>query len=166
MTETTTDRPSDATLGAPTDRPTGGPTDRRTVLRAGGVCTLAAGGALLAACSGGGSDAATLPRSTGSAPGATGDSGIPTSSIPVGGGTFFTDRRLVVTQPTAGTFEAFDTTCPHQQNPVTVISGDVIVCTFHGSTFDLASGAHVAGPAPRGLTRRTVTVSGDRLVVS
>ena len=72
----------------------------------------------------------------------------------------------MITQPVAGTFKAFDTTCPHRQNPVSVISGDLIICTFHGSTFNLATGAHEAGPAPRGLTPKTVTVSGDRLVVS
>src|SRR4051812_26562337 len=129
-------------------------TDRRTVLRAAcGVCALAAGTTVLAAC-GSSAPAASAPQaSSGSAAG-----GIPESSIPVGGGAFFPDRQLVVTQPTAGTFKAFDTTCPHQQNPVSVIQGGVIVCTFHGSTFDLATGAHVAGPAPTGLTPKTVTV--------
>jgi Rieske Fe-S protein len=36
------------------------------------------------------------------------------ADIPVGGGTVFKDEKVVVTQPEAGTFEAFTAVCTHQ----------------------------------------------------
>jgi Rieske Fe-S protein len=46
------------------------------------------------------------------------------------------------------------------------VSDNRIVCPCHGSAFDASSGAVVNGPATRALPAKTVTVSGDTLVVS
>jgi Rieske Fe-S protein len=84
----------------------------------------------------------------------------------VGGGKIFADSRTVVTQPTAGSFKAFDSTCTHQGCPVTSIVGQQIVCPCHGSAFDVATGDVVNGPATSPLAPKKVTVTGSTLTVS
>lgn len=86
------------------------------------------------------------------------------ADIPVGGGKVV--GQVVVTQPTAGDFKAFTAVCPHEQCLVSKIEGGTIVCTCHGSVFDAATGAVKNGPATDPLAAKTVTVSGDNLVVS
>src|SRR5262245_55767817 len=89
--------------------------NRRTVLA--GAAGLSAAAAL-AAC---GDDSGT-DGGSGSSNGGAGDT--PTTAaggalgaltdIPVGSGKFFEDRKVVVTQPTAGQVKAFSTICTHQ----------------------------------------------------
>ncbi|WP_323100084.1 Rieske (2Fe-2S) protein [Intrasporangium sp. YIM S08009] len=134
-------------------------TGRRSVLL--GVGALAGAGALTA-CS---SPATPTDTSGGGGGGAAGATSIPTSEVPVGGAKFLPDARTVVTQPKAGTFKAFDTTCPHQGCAVSSVQGDQLVCPCHQSHFALATGDVESGPAPTGLTPKTVTVSGSNLSV-
>ena len=139
-------------------------TDRRSVLRAAGaVAGVVAGASVLAACGDSGSSGGDAGSGAGG--GASG-SATPTSEVPVGGAKFYPDAKTVVTQPQAGTFKAFDTTCPHQGCAVSSVSGDQLVCPCHGSHFALATGDHVSGPAPTGLTPKTITVSGDTFTVT
>lgn len=158
-------------------------TDRRNVLKVAGVVV---GAGALAACSsppvptdtaGAASSSATPAASSsagGSSSAATTDAGSgggaaggqPTSEIPVGGGKIFADTKTVVTQPTAGTFKAFDAVCPHQGCTVGSVDGGQIVCPCHQSHFDIATGDRVSGPAPTGLTPKTITVSGSSFTVS
>ena len=140
--------------------------DRRHVLRAAGALgAVAIAGSALSACtasssaSGNGGDGSA--RSGGSA----GD-GIPLSEVPVGGGTVVAADKAVVTQPAAGTYKAFDSTCPHQGCAVSMVTADGIICPCHGSVFDPATGERRSGPARTGLRPKTVTVSGDHLTVS
>lgn len=135
-----------------------GLTDRRGVLKLAGVVV---GAGALAACS-----SPPVPASSAAAASGAASGGIPTSEIPVGGGKIFADSRTVVTQPTAGSFKAFDSTCTHQGCPVTSIVGQQIVCPCHGSAFDVATGDVVNGPATSPLTPKKVTVSGSTLTVS
>ena len=145
-------------------------TDRRGVLRVAGV-VLGAGA--LAACSSppvpttpadsASSNAAAAPSSGASSAAA---GGTPTSEIPVGGGKIFADTKTVVTQPTAGTFKAFDAVCPHQGCTVSSVEGGQIICPCHQSHFDATTGDRVSGPAPTGLTAKTITVTGDTFTVS
>lgn len=86
------------------------------------------------------------------------------ADVPVGGGKVV--DQVVVTQPTAGDFKAFTAVCTHNQCLVSKIEGGNIVCTCHGSTFDAATGAVKGGLATAPLAAKTVTVSGDNLVVS
>jgi Rieske Fe-S protein len=88
------------------------------------------------------------------------------TDVPVGGGTVFADRRVVVTQPKQGTFAAFDTTCPHQGCAVNEVTGGTINCPCHGSRFRIADGSVETGPATTGLTARQVRVDGGSIVVS
>jgi Rieske Fe-S protein len=78
----------------------------------------------------------------------------------------FPEQNIVVTQPTDGTFQAFNATCTHQGCQVAGVSGDTISCACHGSQYSVADGSVTRGPALRGLAKKTVTVSGDTLTVS
>jgi len=145
-------------------------TDRRGVLRVAGVVV---GAGALAACSSppvptapaeSASSSAGAAPSSGASSAAAG--GTPTSEIPVGGGKICADTKTVVTQPAAGTFKAFDAVCPHQGCTVTSVEGGQIICPCHQSHFDATTGDRVSGPAPTGLTAKTITVTGDTFTVS
>jgi Rieske Fe-S protein len=135
---------------------------RRTVLQTAAVAGVgvATAGAL-AACStdsgsGGGGDG-------GDSTGAAGDS-VATADVPVGSGVIVGDT--VFTQPVAGEFAAFSTTCPHNQCPVDAVKADVISCPCHGSQFSIEDGSVLRGPARQGLAAQTVTIEGDQVVAS
>jgi nitrite reductase/ring-hydroxylating ferredoxin subunit len=133
--------------------------DRRGVLRVAGVVV---GAGALAACSSPPVPTASADSSGSAAAGG----GTPTSEVPVGGGTVFPDTMTVVTQPTAGTFKAFDAVCPHQGCTVGSVENGQIICPCHQSHFDATTGDRVSGPAPTGLTAKTITVTGTTFTVS
>ena len=97
-----------------------------------------------------------------------GTSAIKTSDIPVGSGKIFDE--VVVTQPAAGQFKAFDGHCTHQRCLVTAVHGDTITCPCHGSTYSIKDGSATSGPAKDEgtgpLAAKTVTVTGDTITVS
>jgi Rieske Fe-S protein len=130
-----------------------GPT-RRAVL---GGCAAGAA-ALLAAC--GGPPAPTLE--------ADGAVRVPQADTPVGSSTYYpgAGARIIVTQPAEGEWHAFDATCTHE-GCMTSGSDDAgnLVCPCHGSAFDPATGAPVAGPAEEPLAARTVEVDGQDLLI-
>ena len=137
--------------------------DRRTVLRGAAVVGLAGTAAVaLAGCSGSPSADDT---STGSPTGAGGDkptgSIVKTSDVPVGGGKVVnaSGTKVVVTQPTEGTFVAFSAVCTHQGCTVNSIENDVIRCPCHGSEFNGTTGAVVDGPATAPLASIPVAVA-------
>jgi Rieske Fe-S protein len=84
-----------------------------------------------------------------------------TSDIPVGGGRTFKDRKLVVTQPTAGQFKGFSATCTHAGCLVDKVEGGQIICPCHGSRFSIADGKVEKGPALLPLPAEKITVSSD-----
>lgn len=89
---------------------------------------------------------------------------IPTAEVPEGGGVV--RGGVVVTQPSAGEYKAFDARCPHQGCAVDEVTTRAIICPCHGSEFDPRSGDMTRGPATEGLEERSVTVEGDDVVVS
>lgn len=89
-----------------------------------------------------------------------------TGDIPEGGGKVFADAGVVVTQPTAGQFRAFDITCTHQGCPVDEVAGGTINCPCHGSKFKISDGSVAAGPAGRPLARKNIKVVGDSIVLA
>lgn len=93
-----------------------------------------------------------------------GGSTVPVSDVPEGGGTVV--DGVVVTQPTAGEFKAFDATCPHQGCTVDTITADAITCPCHGSQFDPSTGDVTNGPAESGLEAREASVDGDTITIS
>jgi Rieske Fe-S protein len=164
------------------------PPTRRTVVAAAGGAGLAA---VLTAC---GSDsdsgsAADAPASGAPSSGAASDAGTPadsgtpsasdgsggsgggtplgkTSDIPVGGGKVFADQKVVVTQPTAGTFKGFSAVCTHQGCVVADVSGGTINCPCHGSKYHAADGSVAHGPATSPLPPQAVAVSGDTVTMA
>lgn len=147
-------------------------TGRRNVIMGAGVV---AGAGALAACSSPPVPSPEAPRTSSPAvsPSANGGDatpgpgGTPVSEIPVGGGRIFPDQQVVVTQPAAGEFKAFSTTCTHQGCAVTAIEDGHIICPCHRSQFDLTSGAPTPdSQAKQPLAAMTVHVEGDRFILS
>ena len=145
---------------------------RRTVIRSAGVIGAGViGVATLAACGGGGDSATPASSPANGASGANGAAGpaggaIKVADIPVGGGKVFSAQKVVVTQPTAGEFKAFDATCTHMGCVVAGVANGTIDCACHGSKFDLATGAVTNGPATTPLPTKQATVSGDSITIS
>ncbi|NYG55774.1 Rieske (2Fe-2S) protein [Nocardioides perillae] len=137
----------------------------------GGAALAGLGVPVLAACAGdGGATSAGSGAGSGSGSGSGGSgSGMTgaltsTADVPEGSGVIFADQGVVVTQPTAGEFKAFSTTCTHQGCDVTDVT-DTIVCPCHSSTFALADGAPLGGPATDPLEEIAITVEGDQIVL-
>ncbi|MCX4798745.1 MULTISPECIES: Rieske (2Fe-2S) protein [unclassified Streptomyces] len=89
-----------------------------------------------------------------------------TTDIPKGGGKIFADQGVVVTQPEAGDFKAFSSKCTHQGCTVSSVSNGTINCPCHGSKFNLRTGSVTAGPAPRPLPAKAITVEGDSITLT
>jgi Rieske Fe-S protein len=136
--------------------PTGGVTvpgvSRRTVLAA--VAVVGAATAVGGCSSGADTGASSGPVT------------VPVADVPVGGGKILPDSRVVVTQPTAGTYKAFSAVCTHQGCLVGSVADGVISCPCHQSRFSATDGSVRNGPAPSPLPARTVTVNGSTLTVS
>lgn len=158
---------------AATQDPAGRAT-RRAVLLGAGAAGVAG---VLAACGAEGPTQPQIPPATMPAttppvtptaprtPAPTGPDGIPVSQVPVGGGVIDTERRVVVTQPVAGEFRAFDAVCQHEFCLVSQIGDGLITCTCHGSQYRVDDGSVARGPATRGLPARTATVTDGVVVV-
>ncbi|MEU7865848.1 Rieske (2Fe-2S) protein [Dactylosporangium sp. NPDC049140] len=86
-----------------------------------------------------------------------------TSDIPVGGGKVLADQKIVVTQPTAGTFRCFTAVCTHAGCIVGDVSEGTINCPCHGSRFKVADGTVAAGPAKKALAAIAIKVTGDAI---
>lgn len=157
--------------------PDGAQLSRRTVLRAAAI--TGAGVPLLAAC-GSGSSAATTPTATVPAGGggrsqrggpsqSTGNTtasstGLATTSqVPEGGGLILANAGVVITQPSAGTFKGFSSTCTHAGCPVDNVTNGTINCICHGSQFSIKDGSVVTGPATVPLPPKPITVKGKEI---
>lgn len=125
-----------------------------------GSAAVGMGVPLVAAC-GGADSTATAGRESPSGP--PGQVLAEISDVPEGGCWVVTDAKLVVTQPSAGEFKAFSSTCTHQGCTVSSATEGVIPCRCHGSQFSLSDGSVVAGPATTALAEVEVTVDGDTI---
>jgi nitrite reductase/ring-hydroxylating ferredoxin subunit len=85
-----------------------------------------------------------------------------TKDVPVGGGIVV--AGVLVVQPASGTFKAFDAACPHRGVRVGSPKGGISTCPAHHSTFAIADGSRLSGPATRGLTEIAVSVQGRNIV--
>ena len=132
---------------------------RRVVLNSAGLAavTLCLGGCAA-------SPGAGAASGSGSASGGSGATTVKAADVPVGAGLIV--GQFVVTQAKAGTYEAFSYICTHQNLPVQQVTDAAIVCGRHGSTYSLADGAVITGPATKPLTKATVKVEGDTLTIS
>jgi nitrite reductase/ring-hydroxylating ferredoxin subunit len=84
-----------------------------------------------------------------------------TTDVPVGGGTVV--GGVLVVQPVAGTFKAYDAACPHKGVKINPPQDGVATCPAHKSTFAIADGARISGPAPTGLKEIPIKVDADRI---
>jgi Rieske Fe-S protein len=138
---------------------------RRRVLATSGAVVAAA--AVTAAC--GSSSSSSTGTGTGSSTGSSPSSEAATAAkadVPVGGGVILADRKVVITQPAAGTFKAFTAVCTHQGCVVSSVSDNKINCACHGSVFSAEDGSVQQGPASSPLTAVNVTVAGDQITVA
>jgi Rieske Fe-S protein len=127
---------------------------RRLLAGAAAVGVVGATGALAACGSGTGDTSGSGPVT------------IPVADVPVGGGKIISADKIVVTQPTAGTFKAFSAVCTHQGCIVDNVLNGTIRCPCHFSRFAIADGSVVSGPAPAPLPARTVTIQGSTVTVT
>jgi Rieske Fe-S protein len=86
------------------------------------------------------------------------------SDVPAGGGKILADKKIVITQPRAGSFQAFTAVCTHLGCTVSSVSGGTINCPCHGSRFSISNGSVVAGPAPSALAPVSIKVQGTSIV--
>ena len=86
-----------------------------------------------------------------------------TAKVPVGGGEILPGPKVVVTQPTAGSFKAFTAVCTHQGCTVGSISNGAIHCPCHGSAFSIKDGSVINGPATRPLAAIAIKVAGTSI---
>ena len=86
------------------------------------------------------------------------------SDVPAGGGKILADKKIVITQPRGGSFEAFSAVCTHLGCTVSSVSGGTINCPCHGSKFSISNGSVVAGPAPSALAPVSIKVQGTSIV--
>ena len=75
-----------------------------------------------------------------------------------------TAKKIVVTQPKAGSFHAFTAVCTHAGCIVDSVSGGTINCPCHGSQFAIATGSVVTGPATSPLAPFAIKVQGTSIV--
>jgi len=161
-----------------------------------GASVVGAAGLLTAACGGssGGTDTSAgtaktpSPSESPSSAVSSASSGasttlVATADVPVGGGVFVEDGKVVakpnpqekltavVTQPTAGEFKAFSTTCTHMGCTVTTIKSGTIICPCHGSAYKISDGSTTVnpesgakGPSPSPLPSIAVKVDGANVV--
>jgi Rieske Fe-S protein len=154
------------------------PVPRRAVVAGTGVVALGAG-LLVAGCASSSTPSAapattpaTTPPTAGAsaaaAPTAASGNGTAlgsTADVPVGGGKVFADQKVVVTQPTAGTFVGLSATCTHKGCVVNKVADGTIDCPCHGSKFHL-DGSVANGPAPAALPKVPVTVEGTTITLA
>ena len=69
---------------------------------------------------------------------------------------------VAVYHPNGG-FCATQAACPHKQGPLNegTLDGSTVTCPWHGSQFDVCTGAVVRGPAKDALQTYRVNVDGD-----
>lgn len=95
-----------------------------------------------------------------------------TKDIKVGGGSIFRISaaggiQIMITQPKAGVFRAFNPACTHQGIRLSKIAGSKILCnTGHGAEFDTTTGKVTRGPAQIALQKYTLTVENKFLYVT
>ena len=140
---------------------------RRTVVRATAVTGVGVASLGLAACGSSSSSGSSGSASgSGSKGGGGGGTTVAKADVPVGGGKILSDAKVVVTQPTAGSFKAFSAICTHAGCTVGSVADGEIVCPCHGSHFSIKDGSVTTGPAPSPLPAKTVTAEGSSLKIN
>ncbi len=88
---------------------------------------------------------------------------VATGQVPKGGGVILATDGVVVTQPAAGQFRGFSSTCTHMGCTLNNVSDGTINCICHGSRFSIVDGHVVQGPATTPLPKVAISVSGKAI---
>jgi len=66
-----------------------------------------------------------------------------------------------------GRFYAIENTCPHRGGPLSegMMTGEEVICPWHGSRFNVKTGAVLTPPAPQGVKSFPVRVTGNDVEV-
>ncbi|WUS42766.1 Rieske (2Fe-2S) protein [Kitasatospora sp. NBC_01250] len=111
--------------------------------------------------------AATPAGGAASAPAGGAKASVAVADVPVGGSATVTDPAsgdaVYIVQPAAGQYCGLSSVCTHAGCAVDAPKQGQLRCPCHGSKFDAATGAVLAGPAVKPLPRYRVTKNGDRL---
>lgn len=95
-----------------------------------------------------------------------------TKDVKVGGASRFQINTstgaimVLITQPKAGTFRAFNAACTHMGSILGFLQGTNIVCPAHGASFDMNTGSVTRPPAQMPLTKYTITKTGTTLYIN
>lgn len=91
-----------------------------------------------------------------------------TSDVMVGSGAKFMIDEMItvlVTQPLAGVYKAFNASCTHAGCIVNGVQDNQIACGCHGARFDVETGGVLSGPARQALGKIKLEVRGEELWV-
>jgi nitrite reductase/ring-hydroxylating ferredoxin subunit len=77
------------------------------------------------------------------------------------------DGRSIALFNVDGAFFAIDNACPHRGGPLGngKLTGDTVECPWHGSQFNVKTGAVTRSPAATGVACFRVKVEGDDVLV-
>ena len=66
-----------------------------------------------------------------------------------------------------GKYYAIENACPHRGGPLAegMVAGDEVICPWHGSRFNIKSGAFLTPPAQQGVKSLPVRVAGNDVEV-
>ena len=83
-----------------------------------------------------------------------------------GGFLYVAAADTVIVNVDGSEIRAFSSVCPHEGRPVRRFTGGRLECPSHGSYFDPATGAQLAGPAHAGLQAYAVSRTADVVTVT
>ncbi len=94
------------------------------------------------------------------------DSSSPLSGVGGAAVVNYSGGTLLVDHPSANTYNALSSICPHQGCQITGFDSgsEKFICPCHGSTFDI-NGNVTQGPAGSPLTKYQTTISGNQLMI-
>jgi nitrite reductase/ring-hydroxylating ferredoxin subunit len=77
------------------------------------------------------------------------------------------DGKVIALFALEGGYYAIDDTCPHRAGPLSEgpVEGEVVMCPWHGSKFNVRSGDVLAPPARTGVSSYRVRVTGSDIEV-
>ncbi|NBQ92639.1 MAG: Rieske (2Fe-2S) protein [Micrococcales bacterium] len=73
---------------------------------------------------------------------------------------------VLITQPKAGVYRAFNAACTHEGQMVTGVEGSNLVCPAHRAAFSMDTGKVSRGPAQMPLRKYTLTKTGTTLYIN